>query len=305
MARRPLPPLNALRAFEVFARHGRMIGAAEELCVTHGAVSRQVRLLQESLGVELVRGPRNQLELTEAGRRLAAALTGAFDGLAEAASAARGEVSREIEISCPGTFALKWLIPRLPRFVVQQPEVRVRILESYAPVDFRKDSFHGAIRFGAPRRPDEGEEATVFLADHHHGPVAAPALSREGMPAAELLALPRLISRTFPRSWEIWAEAEGIALPPATVEREFAHNYSLIEAAAAGLGAAVTPWAFVAPDIEAGRLVAPLGFARRPDPFVFLRPRLTLDPAVDAFRDWLVNEGARTPPAPSPEDRHD
>src|SRR5690606_2623258 len=109
-----------------------------ELCVTHGAVSRQIAALQASLGATLVSGPRHALTLTETGQALADRLTPAFAAIAEAVDAARA-AAREIEISCLGTFALKWLIARLPDFLETHPEVRVRLSESYAPVDFRRD----------------------------------------------------------------------------------------------------------------------------------------------------------------------
>ncbi|MFN7109945.1 MAG: LysR family transcriptional regulator, partial [Brevundimonas sp.] len=111
------PPLNALRTFEAFARHGSMTRAAAELCVTHGAVSRQIAALQTSLGVVLVSGPRHALVLTEAGAQLAERLTPAFGAIADAVQTTRHGAAREIEISCLGTFALKWLIPRLPGFL--------------------------------------------------------------------------------------------------------------------------------------------------------------------------------------------
>ncbi len=84
------------------------------------------------------------------------------------------------------------------------------------------------------------------------------------------------------------------------MEREFAHNHSLVEAAIAGLGVGIAPWAFVAPDVMAGRLAAPFGFVERPSRFVFLRPEGRKDAAVDAFRDWLVAEGSRSPSPPIP-----
>ena len=140
------PPLNALRAFEAFARHGAMTAAAAELCVTHGAVSRQVAALQDHLGVALVVGPRHRLTLTPAGAELAARLTGAFATISGAVEAARRDQRREIEISCLGTFALKWLIPRLPAFMAQHPEIRVKVSESYAAVDFARSRLDGAIR---------------------------------------------------------------------------------------------------------------------------------------------------------------
>lgn len=288
------PPLNALRAFEAFARHGGMTAAAAELCVTHGAVSRQVAALQDHLGVALVVGPRHRLTLTPAGVELAQRLTGAFSTIAEAVETARRDERREIEISCLGTFALKWLIPRLPAFMALHPEIRVKVSESYAPVDFAKSRLDGAIRIFNPGQGAKRSEITPFL-PQYQGPVGAPSVTPPGLTVEAMGRLPRLHASTFRESWAVWSELVGVRLPAAQ-SREFQHNNSMIEAAAAGMGVAIVPWAFVAPDIQAGRLVAPFGFAERPSQFVFLRPEGRPDASVDAFRDWLVAEGSVSPP---------
>lgn len=293
------PPLNALRAFEAFARHGGMTAAAAELCVTHGAVSRQVAALQEHLGVALVVGPRHRLTLTPAGAELAGRLTGAFTTIADAVDAARRDDRREIEISCLGTFALKWLIPRLPGFMALHPEIRVRVSESYAAVEFGRDRIDGAIRIFNPGQNARRQEVTPFLSQYQ-GPVGAPSVTPPGMTLEALGRLPRLQASTFRESWAVWSDLVGVRLAPASQSREFQHNNSMIEAAAAGLGAAIVPWAFVAPDIANGRLVAPFGFAERPSRFVFLRPEGRPDASVDAFRDWLVAEGSISPGPPIP-----
>lgn len=293
------PPLNALRTFEAFARHRSMTRAADELCVTHGAVSRQIAALQASLGVVLVTGPRHGLTLTEAGRALADRLTPAFGAIEDAVQAVRQGASREIEISCLGTFALKWLIPRLPGFLAADPDVRVRVSESYAPVDFRRDRFDGAIRIIEPDEVYARTEATRFLGQHQ-GPVGAPGVMAGLADLEDLVRATRLRSATFRRAWTAWADLAGVDLPPTSDEREFAHNHSLVEAAISGMGVAVAPWAFVAPDVAAGRLAAPFGFVERPSWFAFLRPEGRRDAAVDAFRDWLVAEGERSPPPPIP-----
>ncbi|WP_299175847.1 LysR substrate-binding domain-containing protein [uncultured Brevundimonas sp.] len=291
------PPLNALRTFEAFARHGSMTRAAAELCVTHGAVSRQIAALQASLGVVLVSGPRHALVLTEAGVQLAERLTPAFSAIIDAVQTTRQGEAREIEISCLGTFALKWLIPRLPGFLEAHPEVRVRLSESYQSVDYRRDRFDGAIRIIEPDELHPRAEATRFM-PQYQGPVGAPNLMATLPTLSALSEAPRLRSATFRRAWSAWAELMGLNLPAATVEREFAHNHSMVEAAVSGMGVAIAPWAFVAPDVIAGRLAAPFGFVERPSWFAFLRPEGRRDTAVDAFRDWLVAEGERSPPPP-------
>ena len=288
------PPLNTLRAFEAFARHGGMTAAAAELCVTHGAVSRQVAALQDQLGVPLVVGPRHRLTLTPAGVELAARLTGAFAAISGAVDAARRDQRREIEISCLGTFALKWLIPRLPGFMALHPEIRVKVSESYAPADFVRSRIDGAIRIFNPGQTARKQAITPFLTQYQ-GPVGAPSVTPPGITIDAMMRLPRLHASTFRESWSVWTELVGVPLPATILSREFHHNNSMIEAAAAGLGVAIVPWAFVAPDIQAGRLVAPFGFAERPSNFVFLRPEERPDASVDAFRDWLIAEGSVSP----------
>lgn len=295
MSHRPLPSLTGLRAFEAFARLGSMTAAAGELCVTHGAVSRQVHALEARLGVSLLDGPRHELRLTDAGRTLAQALTPAFAMIAAALPGA--SPAQELVVSCLGTLAMKWLIPRLPAFHAMHPGVHVRIVESNAPVDFSRGGLHAAIRIEHGPAP-EGVRVTPFMA-HYHGPVLSPALWAEvGGDLAGMLALPRLHSETFREAWANWAANAGAALPPAVTEREFEHNSYMLEAAAAGLGVAISPWAFAAADLELGRLVAPFGFEPISDRYVFLRPKLADNPIAEAFGAWLKAEGARSPAPP-------
>ena len=300
MLRRALPSLNALRAFEAFSRHGRMSLAADELCVTHGAVSRHVRQLETTLGVSLVDGPKNALRLTEEGARLAASLTGAFDQVATAIAVARTEAPQTLEVSCIGTLAMRWLIPRLPGFVEHHPNVRVGLSESHAHVDFRRDGVDLAIRM-AEDLSSEDAEKTPFMR-HYNGPVVAPSLTAGGPFTLErLAALPRLHTRTFRRGWSEWETLSGHGLGAAPVDREFDHHFYMLEAAAAGLGVAIGPWPSIIDDLTAGRLVAPFGFVPARARYVALRPKDAANAASEAFRDWLVEEGAKTPsPPPGP-----
>lgn len=294
--RRPLPALTGLRAFEAFARAGSMTGAAAELHITHGAVSRQVRALETRLGARLVVGPRHDLHLTDAGRRLAGALSLAFDQIRAALPGAGAD--RELVVSCLGTLAMKWLIPRLPGFLDRHPDLRVRIVESHAPADFSQGGVQAAIRI-LSGRPPEGIVAIPFL-DHHHGPVLSPERWRAcGEDLAEVLRLPRLHSETFRPAWSEWARRAGVSLPLAVEDREFEHNSYMLAAASAGLGAAVAPWAFAAPDVETGRLVAPFGFRPVDARYVLLHPAQARNAAVAAFADWLREVGAAAPPPPA------
>ncbi|MDB5456635.1 MAG: transcriptional regulator, LysR family [Caulobacter sp.] len=297
MARRSLPPLNGLRAFEAFGRHGRMTLAADELCVTHGAISRQIRQLELHLGVALTEGPKSRLRLTEAGLRLAQGLTEALDQIDAVLPRQVQAEPRTLQVSCLPTFAMKWLIPRLPAFVAQHPDTPVRISESSGPFDFRADGVDLAIRMrGVEPSPDA--DVTPFL-DHYIGPVLSPELAGGGPPTLEALGrLPRLHTRTFPGSWTEWETQAGARLPPAPIDREFDHYFYMIEAAAAGLGVAMGPWAFVERDLASGRLIAPLGLIRGLPRVCALTPRGQASPAARRFRDWLVAAGAASPPPP-------
>ena len=283
-------PLNGLRAFEVFARHGRMTLAADELCVTHGAVSRQVKALEGALGVTLTEGPRNRLRLTEAGRELAASLTPLFDGL-EAALPSPARERKVLEVCCVGTLATKWLIPRLPLFLERNPGASVRIVDANGPT--------GEINFALQLGHDvaDAAEVTPFLR-RYHGPVlAAPAGST--LPRAdEIMALPRLISRTYRGEWLHWAQVAGVDLATPTRVVEFDRYLHAMGAASAGIGTALASWFAVKSEIEAGALVAPLGFIEALTPCVFVSARPHADPLADRFRDWLVEEGARSPLPP-------
>jgi DNA-binding transcriptional LysR family regulator len=296
MPKRRHLPLTALRAFEAFARHGRMSLAADELCVTHGAVSRQVRGLEQLCGAKLTQGPRNNLKLTDAGERLARSLGATFDEIERSFLEVRASADREIHVSCVGTLAMKWLIPRLPAFHARRPELSVRVTESYGPVDFTREPFDAAIRLSDVGAV-EGATVIPFL-DNFHGPVLAPhaASAQPGLPT--LAGLPRLHTRPHPQAWAEWAAHTGVVLPETAEHREYEHVFYMLEAAAAGGGVGMTPWIYVAADIAAGRLAAPFGFVRTPARFQLLLPDAPPKKGLALFRDWLLEEAAKAPPPP-------
>jgi len=291
MAKRSQLPLTALRAFEAFARLGKMSLAADELCVTHGAVSRQVRSLEQTVGVKLTQGPRNALKLTDAGDRMARSLGGTFDELERIFTDVRAAGDRDLHISCVGTLAMKWLIPRLSSFHARHPELSIRVTEAYGPVDFAREPFDAAIRLTDAAA---GGNATPFL-DNFHGPVVAPGLMVNG---ADLASLPRLHTRPHRQAWDEWSDHAHIAVPEARENREYEHLFYMLEAAVAGLGVGLSPWIYVANDIAAGRLVAPYGFTPTPAKFHLVIPEAPPKRGLAAFRAWLLEEAAKAPPPP-------
>lgn len=298
MPKRKLPPLTALRAFESFARLGQMTLAADELCVTHGAISRQIRGLEKACGVRLTDGPRHRLRLTDAGQRLAATLSTCLDSIERTFVDLRSAADRELRLSCVGTLAMRWLIPRLPDFHERHPGLKVTVTEAYGPVDFARQPFDAAIRL-AEHVPAHGVEAVAFL-DNFHGPVLAPILAGTVEPgAAGLARLPRLDTRTHLPAWAEWESHTGLRLAQPPERREFEHIFYTLEAATAGLGVGMSPWIYVAADVAAGRLTAPLGFVRTPARFHFILPAGEAKPAAAAFRDWLLAQAAQAPAPPT------
>ena len=292
MPKRSQLPLTALRAFEAFARLGKMSLAADELFVTHGAVSRQVRSLELSVGVKLTQGPRNALKLTDAGERMARSLGRTFDELETIFVDVRAAGDRELHISCVGTLAMKWLIPHLPAFHAKHPELSIRVTEAYGPVDFAREPFDAAIRL--TDSVGGGGNATPFL-DNFHGPVMAPAMAAGGV---DLGGMARLYTRSHRQAWAEWSEHAHVAVPDAPEEREYEHLFYMQEAAVAGLGAGLSPWIYVANDIASGRLIAPYGFVPTPAKFHLVIPDAPPKRGLAAFRAWLIDEAAKAPPPP-------
>lgn len=283
--------LNALRAFEAMARTGGATAAAAELGVTHGAVSRQVKALERSLGAALFTGPRHRLELTPAGRDLLRPLTLAFDQIAAAVSAARHPTG-PLRLAVHSSIAVKWLIPRLPALAAALPGLSLELTE--LPTNARRQrQAQGAVRMLS--RSDQATTPCHRFMDNLIGPVVAPGLLAAH--GGDILAVPRLISSTHPAGWREWSDLAAAAPPPAP-ERAFAHLHFAIDAAVAGLGATVASWPLVEPDVTAGRLVAPLGFLPSDSDYVLIpapgEEHRTLKPLLR----WLRAQGEAMPVPP-------
>lgn len=284
-------PLNALRAFEAAARHGKMTLAADELGVTYGAVSRQVRALEQVLGTTLFEGPRNRLRPTEAAEDLLPSLTEAFDRIEEAVNRLTGQEKRMLDVSCFGTFVLRWLIPRLFDFHSRHATIEIRLTSEDIPVDFRRHRMDVAIRADRGEAGAWGDARVTPIAEDLVGPVLNPALLPSGgiNRPEDLAALPLLHTKTRIDAWRNWCRAMDTRLP--LDGQQYEHFYFLLEAATAGLGVGITPKILVEDDLKAGRLVAPFGFVPSGLRYVALTPP---DPPKDAqaFVDWLQEAGS-------------
>ena len=294
MARARLPPLNAIKSFEAAARLGSFTRAAGELCVTHGAVSRQIRLLEEWLGTRLfLRTSRNAVP-TRAGRDLLAEAGPALDRLASASLRVQsgGKADGVLHISALPTFAMRWLIPRLPGLQRDHPALETRIVTASTPAEqFRMDV--DVVVSGPARQP--GWVGSRFLGETYL-PLLSPGLMKERplRAPADLGRHTLLHAATRRQMWLRWLTAAGVPdLKPAR-NQIFEHFYFAIQAAIEGLGVAMGPLALVGDELREGRLVAPIKepAIRTRGYFVYAPEASSETPAVTALRQWLVNAGS-------------
>lgn len=280
--RASLPSLTGLRAFEAMGRTGSATRAATELHVTHSAVSRQVKALEAALGVRLFEGPRHRLTLTEAGRTLLAGLTESFDGLAAAVRQVR---ERDVvRLAVHPSLAVKWLVPRLADFEARHPEVSL-VLSELELRAMRQRGADLALRYVDGDRLDEPGLETLI--ENRIGLVCAPQLSDSLETAA------RLTTRTREHAWADWEAAAGHAVPRGR-NRTLAHLHMVVDAAVAGLGAAVLPRAIIEDEITAGRLVAPFGFIPDGGVMAAIRGPGAATRSERIVMGWLKDQARRT-----------
>jgi len=289
---RRLPPLKALPAFEIAAARSSFSAAAAELHLTHGAISRQIKALEDHLGVPLFRRLNRRIELTAAGAALLPPVRQAMDVLEKSASQLAGEAKKgPLVVSCLATFMMRWLIPRLYAFGAANPSIELRLSASHAPVKFTADGIDVAIRLGKPPWP-RGVAAYPLLPDRI-GPVLSPGLlgnARIRRPA-DLRRLTLLHTETRPLAWSDWLHLAGGSGLDGSAGPRFEHTYFLLEAAASGLGVAIASYPLVRHELEAGRLVAPLGFLPSGNSYCLLHARKPPNPAkIAAFRAWMMAE---------------
>ena len=298
---RVLPPLNALRAFEAAARHLSFIKAGEELFVTPGAISQQVRQLEAQLGVKLFRRLSRGVLLTDAGQRYALRLGTLFDGLAAATRDVRREGANTVlKVSSATSFAARWLIPRLGLFRQAQPGTALQVLADNKLTDFAQEDVDLAIRYGPGGWPDL---KTELLFREEVFPVCAPKLLAGPVPLGKVadLALHTVLEdetddgEFWDLSWVHWLAAVGaedIQLKPAL---RFTYAHMALQAAVAGQGVALGTSVLAADDLVIGNLVRPLAEST-PGRFAYwlvCPPDAAERPKLRAFRDWITSEARR------------
>lgn len=291
---RDLPPTSTLRAFEVATRHATFTSASEELHVTQSAVSHQLKHLEELWGLQLFQRGKS-LSLTPAGAALAPIVREFFMNLEATLADLREQKGRvRLKVSTTYSFALKWLLPRLPSLAQRHPEILVTLDSSDKIINFSSAEADVAIRLGNGNYPALYSE---FLFREQIFPVASPdLLKRFGRPhtPAELLRYPLLMrdGADLVPKWEVWFQHVGLTIAPLKESVRFADTNMTIEAALLGQGIALARSGHVESELSDGSLVR-LFDVPFPSPvaYYFVCPKgIESQPHIVSFRDWLMQE---------------
>lgn len=290
-----LPPLNALRVFEVTARAASFTEAAQELHLTHGAISRQIQRLEAALGQPLFRKEGQRMVATAHAKAFAREISAAFDHIGDAARRyGKAAGSKVVRINAPATFAMRWLIPRLAEFQQRHPSIEVRVSTAFSSDPMFKGSFDVAIR----RAPgDQGQYEVAPLFAEAAAVIASPALLervRLRRPA-DLAKAVLLSTETRPGDWEAWLAAAGCAeLRPAQHLR-FDHFFVTLQAVVDGMGLGIGTFPTLSSDERAGRIARVFPERQVPGSTYFALVPLDSDkPAhLRAFVQWLLGCAGR------------
>jgi LysR family transcriptional regulator, glycine cleavage system transcriptional activator len=290
--RRRLPSLNALKAFEATARHESFTKAAHELSVTQGAVSQQVKALEDNLGIRLFRRERQRLVITEAGQSYLEVVRDAFDRISMGTERLlQRQKSGTLTITTSPNFAAKWLVHRLSRFSESHPEIDLRVSASIQHVDFTHEDIDLAVRHGDGHWPGMH---TTRLCTEELFPVCSPKL----LTGRGALRLPRditnhtLLHTNNTDDWANWlgkAEVDSVDFKRGII---FNQASMTIDAAVDGQGIALARTALASWDLRSGRLVRPFRQALdAPYAFWIVCPKSAADlPKISTFRAWLLSE---------------
>ncbi len=298
MSPRHLPPLSMLRAFEAAARHLSFARAADELGVTHSAVSHQIRGLEDWLGDALFVRSARKVHLTPAGELLAPPLTRALDIMAEAVAEAQAasdkEDRRPVLVSVEPAFAARWLVLRLDRFYATHPDVQLHLVPTPDFVEFEDGGADLAIRYGRADWPGLIAEKLLGSASF---PVVSPTLIArgEGLREPNDLAAYTLIHEDSFDDWAGWLKAAGATAVDPLKGPIFDDAHLTLEAATSGQGVALADEALAAAALADGRLVRPFDLTLETAAayHVVYPADRPLRPEAEAFRNWLLEEAAR------------
>ena len=280
MKRSDIPSLDDLRAFEAVVRFGSVRAAADELALTHGAISRRVAKLTTDVGFRLMEPAGRGVRPTLAGEKLAASTSIALKEIGGAVQEIRaGFVKPPIILSCERSLAMRWLIPRLSEFQDMHPGIEVQLSTGGGPLDFMRDRVTLAIR--RLDFPIDPEWTVIRFMAERVGPVMLPSM-RDRFIAGDYVALG---TKTRPLAWQLWLESRQDAPRPRATQL-LDHHFLMVEAALGGLGVALAPRAIVAGD---ARLVAPLGFEPDGTDYGLIYPsQMVMSDDVKSLINWLI-----------------
>jgi LysR family glycine cleavage system transcriptional activator len=291
-----LPPLRSFRVLEAAARHQNYTRAADELHLTHSAVSHQIHALEASLGVRLFERSGRQMRATDTGRQLAQDVRATLDALAAAVERVRGaESANSITVSVLPSFAAAWLVARLGGFLERHPQVELRLESTTALADFRNDGVDVAIRYGSGNWE---ELECVKLFDDEVFPTMSPKLRRSERirTPADLARVPLLRIRN--QSWAPWFAAAGVNQTEPRRGPVFNDSELALQAAIQGQGVVLARGSLASAKLRAGVLVAPFKqrIASPQTCYLVYPPQHARKPSVQLFRDWLLEELSATSP---------
>jgi len=294
---RKLPPLNPLRAFEAAGRLRSIRRAAQELCVTAGAISRQVQILESHLGVRLFRREPREIVLTAEGEQYLLEIAQHLDGIRDATAKVSGRRTTDVvRIRAHTTISMKWLIPRLGSFHEENKTTEVRLTTSNESVNFDREDVDGAIRLGDGKW--SGVEVDRLIANELV-PLCSPAFRRKHQLKAvgDLAAVPLLHSLVRPDDWQLWLKAVGTDSVDPYAGDKYASSTLAYQAALQGHGIMMAQKALFLDELRSKRLVQPFPLAldRGTFTYYFVYPQNRLrNPAFRKFRAWLVRQADMT-----------
>lgn len=301
MMKHNLPTFGLLNTFEIAARHLSFTMASQDLCLTQGAVSRQIKTLEDQIGVTLFLRKHRAIELTPEGAELYKVVTRSLDDIGTCLEAMRDSTAfPQITIAASVAFAYYWLMPRLEKISKAHPEIDLRILASDQKVDLTRDGVDVAILFGYG--PWSGLE-TKFMFGEQVYPVCSPdylAAHPELQQASDMLDQTLLHleggGNTWGSvNWKIWLEMQGVTTMPVRRGIQLNSYPMVLQAAEAGRGVALG-WSYVADEmLKDGRLVCPVNasLGTRSGYYLGATKGGQNNPAVEVFKQWIVDEASR------------
>ncbi|MCT6516197.1 LysR family transcriptional regulator [Proteus vulgaris] len=279
-----MPSLTSLRFFNSAAETGSFVSAAEQLHVTHSAVSRQIRLLEDELGIPLFERRNRAVYLNEAGRYLYKTTSSIFEQLEETVSHLRSPLNSPVlVVSCEPTIAMKWLIPRLSYFYALYPEITLHLVAAGGAIDFNKEGVDLAFR-----RNDFLWHKNIYatkVCNERIGVVIKPNNIHH--------ANHQLTTLSRPQAWQDWYQYSGIQSTYSHTS-QYEHFYLAIQAALAGLGTTIASFLMVQDELKDQQLIATHGFVKDSSSYYLLSPREIMpNSKQDKFKNWLITEAEK------------